>query len=226
MTVTVTVRATTKYVHRYNGPSRLDELAAGDHIIAYGSFKNGSTTTFDAQRIKDSSIQRAYTRVVGSVATVKNGIVTLHVARDRSKDSPYRHGDDVWITLPSSAIVASGSVAVRVKALYPGEHILALGVYDRASRSLLVARMRILDGPRQNDDRGVHRQNDDQGVHRQNDDQGVHRQNDDPSATATPVDDRGVHRQNDDPPAAATPAATPVDDFGGHRQNDDSPGHL
>jgi hypothetical protein len=216
MTVTVTVPTTTKFVRRYNGRSSLDELTAGDRIIAYGAFKNGSITTFDAQRITDWSIQRAYTRVVGSVATVQNGVVTLRVARGRSEHSAYRHGEDVWVTLPSSAIVASGSGAVAVKAVRPGERVLVLGLYDRASRSLRAGRVRILGGYRQNDDRGVHRQNDDRGVHRQNDD---------PSATATPVDDHGVHRQNDDPSATATPAATPVDDFGGHRRNDDPVGH-
>jgi hypothetical protein len=228
MTVSVTVPATTKLVRRYNGRSSLDELMAGDRIIAYGSFKNGSTTTFDAQRIQDWSIQRAYTRVVGSVATVQNGIVTLRVARDRSEHSAYWHGDDVWVTVPSSALVMSGAGAVRVNVVRPGVRVVVLGLYDRASRSLRAGRVRILGGPRQNDDRGVHRQNDDRGVHRQNDDRGVHRQNDDPLGTATPVDDRGVHRQNDDPLATATPPATgtPVDDFGGHRQNDDPPGHL
>ena len=215
-TVTVAVPATTEFERRYNGRSSLDELTAGDRITAYGSFERGSTTTFDARQIKDWSIQRAYTRVVGSVATVQNGIVTLRVARGRSEHSAYRHGEDVWVTLPSSAIVASGSVAVRVNAVQPGVRILVLGLYDRASRSLRAGRVRILGGYHQNDDRGVHRQNDDRGVHRQNDDA---------PAAATAVDDRGVHRQNDDPPAAATPAATPVDDFGGHRRNDDPVGH-
>jgi hypothetical protein len=51
--------------------------------------------------------------------------------------------------------------------------------------SLRSGRVRILGGPRHNDDRGVHRENDDRGVHRQNDDRGVHRQNDDLLATAT-----------------------------------------
>ena len=218
-TVTVTVPATTKFVRRYNGRSSLDELTAGDRITAWGSFEKGSTITFDAQRLKDWSIQRAYTRVVGSVATVQNGVVTLRVGHGRSEHSPYRHGEAVWVTLPSSAIVTSGSVTVRVDAVQPGVRVLVLGLYDRASRSLRAGRVRILGG---------HRQNDDRGLHRQNDDQGLHRQNDDPIAAATPVDDRGAHRQNDDPPAMATPlaTATAVDDRGAHRQNDDSGRHL
>ena len=203
--VSVTVPATTKFVRRYNGRSSLDELTAGDRITAYGSFKTGSSTTFEAQRVKDWSIQRAYTRVVGSVATVQNGVVTLRVARGRSEHSPYWHGEDVWVTLPSSAIVTSGSGAVTVNAVQPGVRVLVLGLYDRASRSLRAGRVRILGGPRQNDDPPA-------------------------AATpaATPVDDHGVHRQNDDPLAAATPPATgtPVDDGGAHRQNNDSGVHL
>jgi hypothetical protein len=209
-TVTVTVPATTKFERRYNGRSSLDEVTAGDRITAYGAFERGSSTTFDARRIKDWSIQRAYTRVVGSVATVQNGVVTLRVARGRSGHSPYWHGEGVWVTLSPSTLVMSGSATVSVDAVQPGVRVLVLGLYDRASRSLRAGRVRILGG------------------HRQNDDHGVHRQNDDSLATATPVDDHGVHRQNDDPSATATPPATgtPVDDRGGHRQNDELGGHL
>ncbi|HKC76726.1 MAG TPA: hypothetical protein VKF37_21355 [Chloroflexota bacterium] len=221
-TVTVTVPATTEFERRYNGRSSLDELTVGDRITAYGSFEHGTTTTFDARSIKDWSIQHAYTRVVGSVATVQNGVVTLRVARGRSEHSPYWHGEVVWVTLPSSTLVTSGSVTATVGAVQPGVRVLVLGLYDRASRSLRAGRVRILGGQRQNDDLGAHRQNDDLGGPRRHDD---------PLATATPaataVDDFGAHRQNDDPLATATPpaAATAVDDRGGHRQNDDLPGH-
>jgi hypothetical protein len=215
-TVTVTVPATTKFVRRYNGRSGLDELTEGDRITADGSFERSSTTTFDARRVKDWSIQRAYTRVVGNVATVQNGVVTLRVARGRSERSPYWHGEGVWVTLSSSTLVMAGSVTATVDAVQPGMRVLVLGLYDRASRSLRAGRVRILGGYRQNDDRGVHRQNDDALATAT------------PLAAATSVDDHGVHRQNDDPVATATPPATgtPVDDFGGHRQNDDPPGHL
>ena len=150
-TVTVTVPATTKFVRRYNGRSSLDELTAGDRITAWGSFENGSPTTFDAQRIKDWSIQRAYTRVVGSVATVQNGVVTLRVARGRSVHNPYWHGEDVRVTLSSSTIVMSGPVTVTVDAVQPGVRVLVMGLYDRASRSLRADRVRILGGHRRHD---------------------------------------------------------------------------
>ena len=180
-TVTVTVPTTTTFLRRDNGRSSLDEVMAGDRVTVWGSFENGSPATFDAQRIKDWSIQRAYTRVVGSVATVQNGVVTLRVARGRSEHSAYWHGEDVWVTVPSSAIVTAGSGAVRVNAVRPGMRVLVLGLYDRASRSLRAGRVRVLGGPRQNDDRGVHRQNEH------------------PIAAATPVDDHGAHRRIDDP---------------------------
>jgi hypothetical protein len=154
-TTTVTVAATTKFGRRYNGPSSLDEFSAGDRITAWGSFEKSSTTTFDAQRIKDWSIQRAYTRVVGSVATVQNGVVTLRVARGRSVHSPYWHGDDVRVTLSSSTIVMSGSVTVTVDAVQPGVRVLIMGLYDRASRSLRADRVRILGGQLRHDPRAA-----------------------------------------------------------------------
>jgi hypothetical protein len=205
-TVSVTMPATTKFVRRYNGHSSLDELTAGDRITADGAFEKGSSTTFDARRIKDWSIQRAYTRVVGSVAAVQNGVVTLRVARGRSEHSPYWHGEGVWVTLSSSTMVMSSSGTVTVNAVQPGVRVLVMGVYDRASRSLRAGRVRILSWHRQNDDRGAHRQNDDVvGAAT-------------PRAAATSVDDHGMYRQSDAPSATATPSATgtPVDDRGGH----------
>ena len=195
-TVTVTVPATTTFVRRYNGRSSLDEATAGDRITADGGFEKGSTTTFDARRIKDRSIQRAYTRVVGSVAAVQNGVVTLHVARGRSEHSPYWHGEAVWVTLSSSTIVMAGSSTVTVDAVQPGVRVLVMGVYDRASRALSAGRVRILNWHRQNHGRGAHRQNDDAVAAAT------------PLAAATPVDDHGMYRQNDDPSATATPPAT------------------
>jgi hypothetical protein len=194
--VTVTVPATTKLVRRYNGHSSLDELTAGDRITADGAFEKGSTTTFDARHIKDWSIQHAYTRVVGSVAAVQNGVVTLRVARGRSEHSPYWHGEGVWVTLSSSTIVMAGSGTVTADAVQPGARVLVMGVYDRASRSLSAGRVRILNWHRQNDARGGHHQNDDALATAT------------PLAAATSVDDRGGHRQNDDPSATATPLAT------------------
>jgi hypothetical protein len=185
--VVLTVPATATLVRRDNGRSGLDEVTVGDRITADGSFERGSTTMFDAQRLKDWSIQRAYTRVVGSVATVQNGVVTLRVARGRSEHRAYWHGDDVWVTVPSSAIVASGSGAVTVNAVRPGMRVLVLGLYDRASRSLRAGRVCILSAPRQHDDRGVHRQNDDPAATAT------------PRATGTPVDDHGGPRRHDDP---------------------------
>jgi hypothetical protein len=155
-TVTVTVAATTKYERRYNGPSSLDEFAAGDRITAWGSFDKGSPTTFDAQRIKDWSIQRAYTRVVGSVAAVQNnGLVTLRVARGRNVHSPYWHGEDVSVTLSPSTRVMSGSVTATVDAVQPGVRVLVMGLYDRVSRSLRADRVRILSGHRRHDPRAA-----------------------------------------------------------------------
>jgi hypothetical protein len=151
-TVTVTVAATTKYERRYNGPSSLDEFTAGDRITAWGSFEKSSTTTFDAQRIKDWSIQRAYTRVVGSVAAVqKNGLVTLRVARGGSGHSPYWHGEDVSVTLSPSTLVMSSPVTGTLDAVQPGVRVLVMGLYDRVSHTLRAYRVRVLGGHRRHE---------------------------------------------------------------------------
>ena len=126
---------------------------------------------------------------------MQNGVVTLRVARGRSRHSPYWHGENVWVTLSSSTIVMSGSVTVTVDAVQPGVRVLVMGLNDRASRSLRAGRVRILGGHRQNDDRGGYRRHDDALAAAT------------PLATTTPVDDRGRHRQNDDALAAATPEA-------------------
>src|SRR5437763_5494675 len=116
-TITVTVPTTPTVVRRYGGPSGLDEFTVGDRITAWGSFEAGSTTTFDARRIKDWSIQRAYARVVGRVQAVQGDGVTLRVARGRGVHSPYWHGEEVYVTLSSSTLFMSGPVTVTVGAL-------------------------------------------------------------------------------------------------------------
>src|SRR5580765_8439151 len=67
--VTVNVSSGTIFVRRYNGASALDELNLGDQLQVHGSFASGSTTVFNAARIKDASIQEAATRAVLQVST-------------------------------------------------------------------------------------------------------------------------------------------------------------
>src|SRR5205085_4029991 len=107
-TITVTVSARTTLLRGHGGRSGLVELTVGDPITADGSFATGSTTTFDARRLKDLSL--AYTHVVGSMAGVWSGGVTLSPARRGSPHSPYRRGEAVSVTPSPSTKIIAGSV--------------------------------------------------------------------------------------------------------------------
>jgi hypothetical protein len=151
-TITVTVSARTKLVRGHGGRSSLGELAQGDRITADGRFETGSTTTFDARRIKDVSI--AYTHVVGSVAGVWSGGVTLSPARHGSPHSPYWRGEVVRVTLSPSTKIISGSVTLAASAVNwtqtPALHVQVTGLYDTANHALPTLRadrVRILGMP-------------------------------------------------------------------------------
>src|SRR5947209_13817788 len=101
--IIVTVPATTTVMRGYGGHSSLDEFAAGDRIIAQGSFQPGSTTTFNARWIKDWSVQ-AHSRVVGNVLSLQSNGLTLQVARRGSQRS-----QKVYVTLTSTTLVVSGT---------------------------------------------------------------------------------------------------------------------
>jgi hypothetical protein len=155
-TITVTVSARTKLVRGHGGRSSLGELAQGDRITADGRFATGSTTTFDARRLKDVSI--AYTHVVGSVAGVWSGGVTLSPARRGSAHSPYWRGEVVSVTLSPSTKIISGSVTLAASAVNwtqtPALHVQVAGLYDAANHALLTLRadrVRILGTPDRSD---------------------------------------------------------------------------
>jgi hypothetical protein len=151
-TITVTVSARTKLLRGHGGRSELAELTVGDRITADGSFETGSTPTFDARRLKDLSL--AYTRVVGSVAGVWTGGVTLSPARRGSSHSPYGRGEVVSVTLSPSTTIISGSVTLTASAVNwtqtPALHVQVAGLYDTANHALPTLRadrVRILSTP-------------------------------------------------------------------------------
>jgi hypothetical protein len=151
-TITVTVSARTKLLRGHGGRSGLAQLTVGDRIIADGSFETGSTTTFDARRLKDVSL--AYSHVVGSVAGVWSGGVTLSPARRGGSHSPYWRGEVVSVTLAPSTKIISGSVALAASAVNwtqtPALHVQVAGLYDTANHALPTLRadrVRILGTP-------------------------------------------------------------------------------
>ena len=144
--ITVIVPTTTKVVRGYGGHSSLDEFAGDDRLSAQGSFVPGSTKTFKARWIKDWSIQRAYTRVVGSVHSVQSppNSLTLQVARGGRQ-----HGQWMTVNLTSSTLkIVSGTATVSVDALRQGMRVLVLGVYNRTQSTLSATRVRILSAHR------------------------------------------------------------------------------
>ncbi len=144
VTLTVTVGVSTTIVRRYDGRSSLDELSPGDYLQLWGRYETGSSTVFDARRVKDVSIQRAYTRVVGTISQVTSGGASLNVGRGLDKRTPYVHGDLVQLSYAPNALVVSGSITMTAAAVQPGAYVLALGVYDRHSHTLRADRIRIL----------------------------------------------------------------------------------
>jgi hypothetical protein len=149
--ITVIVPTTTKVVRGYGAQSSLDEFAGEDRISAQGSFVPGSTTTFKARWIKDWSIQRAYTRVVGSVLSVQSppNSLTLQVARGGSQHRPYQRSQPMTVNLTSSTLkIVSGTATVSVDALRKDMRVLVLGVYNRTQSTLSAARVRILSAHR------------------------------------------------------------------------------
>ena len=151
-TITVTVSARTTLLRGHGGRSGLAELTVGDRIIADGSFQTGSTPTFDARRLKDVNL--AYSHVVGSVAGVWSGGVTLRPARRGSPHSPYWRGDVVSVSLSPSTTIISGSVALAASAVNwtqtPALQVQVTGLYDTANHALPTLRadrVRILGMP-------------------------------------------------------------------------------
>jgi hypothetical protein len=151
-TITVTVSARTKLLRGHGGRSGLAELTVGDRLTADGSFATGSTPTFDARRLKDVSL--AYSHVVGSVAGVWSGGVTLSPARCGSPHSPYWRGEVVSVSLSPSTTIISGSVTLAASAVNwtqtPALHVRVTGLYDTANHalpSLRADRVRILGTP-------------------------------------------------------------------------------
>lgn len=143
VTVTVMVAGTTTLLRRYNGHSTLDEFSPGDQLSVRGSYEAGSTTTFDALSIKNKSIQHAFTDVLGQVQSVANGAATLAVAHGRGFFSPYRHAGNIQVTFTAATIVMSGGVTTTVDAIQPGLNVIAMGLYDRHTKTLRAARVRI-----------------------------------------------------------------------------------
>lgn len=153
--LTVNVSTSTQIVRRYNGASELDELSANDQLQVWGKLTG---TTLVATRIKDTSIQDAWTRFVGRVLTVSPSsvsVIDLHnVRHDPRKDKMMKDGHWVFgpgahLTLPigASTVVISGTTTMTGTSslISVGQRIVALGTVNRNTHNFTeTARVRIL----------------------------------------------------------------------------------
>jgi len=151
--VTVNVSSGTIFVRRYNGASALDELNLGDQLEVRGSFAAGSTTVFNATRIKDFSIQEAATRAVLQVSTVNTttNSFTGVVLRDKvfHRVTPVTIGQTVTVTVGTSGtpttrllMMSSGRLTdASFGTLAVGQTVTVLGVYDRKMHTYTTTRL-------------------------------------------------------------------------------------
>ncbi len=144
-TITVTVTSATTIVRHYYGPSELDELSANDVLQIQGTTTAPGMVT--ATRIRDLSIQAAYTRLVGQVTAVTPTSVSVVVQRDIYGRAPFVSGSNLTLPVGASTQVISGTTTTTgsTAAITVGARITALGVFDRVAHNFQETfRIRIL----------------------------------------------------------------------------------
>lgn len=145
--VSVSVSSTTKLVRRFNGTATsLAEFSAGDKLVIAGTFQ--SATSFSATAVKDASIQRAATFMVGTVTAVQGSTYTVsvvHGSRYHTRD-PFRAGQSVTLTVSSSTPMAmANGAAATPSSVQVNMRIAAVGVVNRVTHTFIsVAHIRIL----------------------------------------------------------------------------------
>jgi len=146
--VTVTVTGATIYLRRYNGASALDEVNLGDTLTIFGSFAAGSTTAFNATRVKDISIQEAATRAVlqvKSVMTSTNSFTGVVMRDSIRRVRPFDEGATVTVTVSSMTKIlmpASGKLTTAtISNLAVGQRVTVLGVFDRPMHTYTTTRL-------------------------------------------------------------------------------------
>lgn len=142
---TITVTSATTIVRHYYGPSELDELSANDVLQIQGTTTAPGMVT--ATRIRDLSIQAAYTRLVGQVTAVTPTSVSVVVQRDIYGRAPFVSGSNLTLPVGASTQVISGTTTTTgsTAAITVGARITALGVFDRVAHNFRETfRIRIL----------------------------------------------------------------------------------
>lgn len=148
--VTVSLDVNTKLVRRYNGPSSLAEFSPNDRLNVTAKYEG--VGSYSAVRIKDITIQRADTFMVGSITAISGSVITTTVLADdryihtgKVKD-PFHMGESVTLTLsPSTIITRANGTPGAASDLQTGMKIAAVGVFNRKGHGFTsVSRLHIL----------------------------------------------------------------------------------
>lgn len=144
--VTVGVGSSAKLVRRYNGASNLAEFSAGDKLAVVATYLGGSS--YSATAIKNVTIQKAFSSMVGQIKTISGDTLTVRVLADsRAKgQNPFRVGESLTQTVsPQTVITLANGTAGTIASLQPGMRFYTLGVVDRKAHAFVsVARIHLL----------------------------------------------------------------------------------
>lgn len=144
--VTVGVGSSAKLVRRYNGASNLAEFSAGDRLAVVATYLGNSS--YSATAIKNVTIQKAFSSMVGQIKTISGNTLTVRVlANSRAKgQNPFRVGESLTQTVsPQTVITLADGTAGTIASLQPGMRFYTLGVVDRKAHAFVsVARIHLL----------------------------------------------------------------------------------
>ncbi len=144
--IAVTVTASTRIIRRYGAASGLDELNANDVLQIQATTTAPGTVT--ATRIRDLSIQAAYTRLVGKVTAVTPSAVSVVVQRD-ARRAPFLPGSNLTLPVGASTQVISGTTTTTgsTGTIAAGDRVIALGVFNSVAHNYQSTfRIRVIKG--------------------------------------------------------------------------------
>jgi hypothetical protein len=130
--ITVSVGINTVIVRRFNGASNLSELSAGDRVAITG--ETPTTSTINATRVQNYSVQVGYTQVNGTVLYVASNLsgIALRVTANEGRDAAFGVGTIIMInTTPSTSIRFLDGHTGHLTDLRPGMRLTLYGVSDR-----------------------------------------------------------------------------------------------
>jgi hypothetical protein len=146
--ITVTISPTATIVRRYNGKSAFTELSVNDHVQVWPvrSTTPGATTpvtgttSLVAARIKDVSIQLAFTQISGKVTAIsldKTQVTVLVTANRGANVSAFMVGKSATLDVTPTTVVHFGKKTGTVADLQVGMILRTWGLSDSVSGIML-----------------------------------------------------------------------------------------